>query len=323
MADDTPARPAPGAAAYGGPGWAPRQRTHAEEIGTLWAEGALDSEWRPLRRVLLKRPGAELAVADADAAQYLAPPDPARAGAEHDGLAEAYRAAGIEVIEVGETDPPRPNAMFCADLFVATPAGAILARPASRVRAGEEIAVAAALAGAGVPILATLTGEATFEGADLMWLDAETALIGRGLRTNDAAIRQIAARLGGIGCGLVAVDLPVATMHLMGMLRILDRDLAVAWPGRTPYRAVAELRARGLEVAFLPGEDEAARGRALNVVTLGPRRILMPGGNPATRAWYEGLGVAVTETPCAELAKCAGAVGCLTGVVARARAGDA
>jgi len=110
-------------------------------------------------------------------------------------------------------------------------------------------------------------------------------------------------------------------MHLMGMLRILDRDLAIAWPRRTPHRAVAELRARGVEVAFLPDGEEAATGRALNVVTLGPRAILMPGGNPRMRDWYERLGVRVTETPTGELSKCAGAVGCLTGVVARARAG--
>ena len=82
--------------------------------------------------------------------------------------------------------------MFCADLLVMTPQGAILARPASTVRAGEERQVARKLAALGIPILATLTGNACFEGADLMWLDEKTAIIGRGLRTNDAAIAQIA-----------------------------------------------------------------------------------------------------------------------------------
>jgi hypothetical protein len=43
----------------------------------------------------------------------------------------------------------------------------------------------------------------------------------------------------------------------------------------------------------------------------------MPGGNAATRAWYERLGIEVVETPVTELRKAAGAVGCLTGVVAR------
>jgi N-dimethylarginine dimethylaminohydrolase len=43
----------------------------------------------------------------------------------------------------------------------------------------------------------------------------------------------------------------------------------------------------------------------------------MTARNPATRRFYEGLGVAVIDTPMAELKKAAGAVGCLTGVVAR------
>jgi N-dimethylarginine dimethylaminohydrolase len=305
-----------GTAAYGGAGWSPRAATHGEEMGRLWA-GGVDSEWRPLRTVLLRRPGPEIVVDDPDAAQQLEALDLGRAQAEHDAMAAAYRAAGVTVLEVPEVVAPTPNRMFCADLFVMTPQGAILGRPASTVRAGEEVAVAAALAAAGVPILRTLTGHATFEGADLMWLDSRTALLGIGLRTSDSAARQIGAALAEIGIDLIVVDMPFGTMHLMGMLRIADRDLAVAWPRRTPHRAVIALRAHGYEVEFLPASDEVQANRALNFVTLGLRRILMPAGNPATRDWYEGLGIEVTETPVTELRKAAGAVGCLTGVVAR------
>lgn len=308
-----------GTAAYGGASWSERSMSHADEVGPLWAACGIDSEWRPLRAVLLRRPGEELLVEDIDAAQYLAPLDLARAQAEHDALAEAYRAAGVAVIAVPDVARPTPNRMFCADLVAMTPQGALLARPASTVRAGEEIAVAEALARARMPILATLTGHATFEGADLIWLDPATALLGLGLRTNPAAAAQIAARLAEVGAETIAVDMPFGTMHLMGMLRIADRDLAIAWPRRTPHRAVTALRERGYQVAFLPDEDEAQANRGLNFVTLGPRRILMPGGNPAMRGFYERLGIDVAETPMAELRKAAGAVGCLTGILARER----
>jgi N-dimethylarginine dimethylaminohydrolase len=312
-----PAASSIGTAAYGGDGWSPRVAAHGDEIGSLWAACGIDSEWRRLTAVALCRPGAEIAVDDIDASQFLDLPDPGRARAEHDALAAAYRAEGVEVIEVGGVARPSPNRMFCADLFVMTPQGAILARPASSVRAGEEVAVAAVLAQARVPILKTLTGQATFEGADLMWLDGATAIIGRGLRTNQEAIDRIATLMAEIGCGLIAVDMPSGTMHLMGMLRIAGIDLAIAWPRRTPQAAVTALRERGYRVAFLPGEGEAENNKALNFVTLGPRRILMPAGNPGARGFYEGLGVEVIETPMAELKKAAGAVGCLTGVVGR------
>jgi N-dimethylarginine dimethylaminohydrolase len=310
-----------GTAAYGGAGWSPREAAHAEEIGRLWARCGIADECSPLEAVLLRAPGPELAVAEADAAQYLEAPDPEAAAAEHAAMAEAYRAAGVRVLDVPDTLVPTPNRMFCADLFAMTPEGAILARPASTVRAGEEVQVAAALAAAGVPILATLTGRATFEGADLLWLDRETAFLGLGLRTNDAAARQIGEVLARIGARLVPCDMPAGTMHLMGLLRILDRDLALAWPRRTPLRAVEALRAAGYAVAFLPEAvaREAETAKGFNMVTLAPRRVLMPAGNPATRAWLEGMGVAVRETPTVELGKAAGAVGCLTGVVARRR----
>lgn len=309
-----------GTAAYGGEAWSQRTAPHAAEIGGHWAACGIANEWARLTAVLLSAPGPALAAAgnEADRNQLLAPVDLGRAAAEHARMADAYRAAGVTVLEV----PPsttHPNQMFCADLFVMTPEGAILARPASTVRAGEEVAVAACLAAARVPILMTLRGEATFEGADLMWLDAGCAVIGRGLRTNDAAIAQIGGLLARMGVETLAVDMPFGTMHLMGMLRILDRDLAIAWPRRTPHAAVVALRERGYRVAFLPDLGEADTNTAMNVVTLGPRRILMP-ANPAARAFYEGLGVEVTETPTAELRKAAGAVGCLSGVVARARA---
>ncbi len=310
-----------GAAAYGGAGWRSRELSHREEIGSLWADCGLDSEWAPLRAVLLHRPGPELTAAqdDPDAALLLDNLDLGRAQAEHEAMAACYRDEGVRVHELDPEPPVSPNLMFCADLFVMTPEGAVLARPAAAVRAGEERWVARRLAALGVPILKTLTGRATFEGADLMWLDPETAVIGRGLRTNQAAIEQITALLAEIGVTVLAVDMPYGTMHLMGMLRIVDRDLAIAWPRRTPHAAVMALRDRGVEVAFLPDAEEAERSRALNFVTLGPRRILMVAGNPATQGFYESLGIACVATPASELAKAAGAIGCLTGVLARER----
>ncbi|MEM1161133.1 MAG: arginine deiminase family protein, partial [Pseudomonadota bacterium] len=274
-------------------------------------------EWRKLRSVLLCRPGPEIIVDDFDAAQQLAPLDLEKAQIEHDQLVKAYRTAGVDVLIVNDVPAPPPNRMFCADLFVMTPEGALLARPASTVRAGEEVAVAEVLAAARVPILRTLTGTATFEGADLMWLAPDQAIIGRGLRTNQTAIDQIMGALAEIGVATTAVDMPFGTMHLMGMLRIVDRDLAIAWPRRTPHAAVTALRDRGYEVAFLPDETAAQMNRALNFVTLAPRQILMPGGNEPFAAWYRSLGIEVIETPMFELRKAAGAVGCLTGIVAR------
>ena len=307
------------AAAYGGDAWSPRTAPLRDEIGRLWAPCGLRDEWNPLRAVLLHRPGAELAVPDPDAAQLLEPVDPERAAAEHEAMAQAYREEGVLVRAVEPAAAPTPNLMFCADLFLMTPEGAILGRPASTVRAGEERWVARRLADLGIPIVRMVRGRGTFEGADAMWLDATTVLIGLGLRTNAEGAAQVAAALGEMGVAAIQVDLPWGAMHLMGMLRIADRDLAIAWPGRLAIRGVEAVRSRGYRVIFLPDGSAAERTTALNFVTLGPGRILMAEGYPVFERVFEKAGLACRTTPVAELRKAAGGIGCLTGILERAR----
>ena len=150
-----------------------------------------------------------------------------------------------------------------------------------------------------------------------MWLDEKTAIIGRGLRTNDAAIVQIANLLNGLGIELIAVDMPFGSMHFMGMLRIVDRDLAICWPRRTPHRCVTLLRELGFRVVFPDFQDDQTSYRGINFVTLGPRRILMVAGLNSIQNEFEKLGIECLSCPTDELSRAAGNVGCLTGVLAR------
>ena len=308
-----------GTAAYGGDNWSQRHATHREELGEIWGGCGIDSEWRQLRSVLLHCPGDELNAAqdDPDSVQMLGKVDVSRARDEHDAMVEVYRSENVEVHFVEPELPCQPNLMFCADLFVMTPQGAILARPASTVRAAEERWVARRLAALGIPILKTLTGNSTFEGADLMWIDEKTAMIGRGLRTNDEAIVQIETLLGELGIELITVDSPFGVMHFMSLLRIVDQDLAICWPRRTPHRTVRVLQERGFDVRFPPFADDQQSARGINFVTLGPRRILMVGGLPRVQAYFEEIGIECLTTATDELARAAGNVGCLTGILQR------
>ena len=305
-------------AAYGGAGWSPRTASLRQEIGQVWGACGVTSEWSPLKAVLLHRPGAELEeLADPDAVQMLSPLDADRAQHQHDALAQAYRDAGVAVHYVAPDETPPPNLMFVADLMFITPEGVVLGRPASTVRAGEERFVARRLAELGVPILRSVRGKGTFEGADAAWIDPQTVLLAIGLRTNAEGAAQVASLLREMEVEVISVGLPYGVMHLMGQLRFADRDLAIAWPGRVPHAAVEALRARGYTVLFLPDEGEAVRGMALNFVTLGPRWILMAAGNPITQAFYEDAGITCQTVEVDELIKAAGGIGCLTGVLER------
>jgi arginine deiminase len=204
-----------------------------------------------------------------------------------------------------------------ADLMFMTPEGAIVGRPASTVRAGEERYVARRLADLGVPILRSVRGRGTFEGADALWIDPQTALVATGLRTNAEGAAQLTSLLREMGVEVIRVGLPYGAMHLMGTLRFADQDLAIAWPGRVPYAAVEALRARGYTVLFIPDTGEAVRGMSLNFVTLGPRRILMAAGNPVTQAFYEEAGITCQTVEVDEIHKAGGGIGCATGILER------
>jgi arginine deiminase len=306
------------AAAYGGPGWSPRTNSLRQEIGQLWAQCGVVCEWSPLKTVLLHRPGTELEMAaDPDSLQMLAPLDIDRAQQQHDTLAQAYRTAGVSVHYVNPRGEPPPHLMFVADLLFMTPEGAILGRPASTVRAGEECHAARRLAELGIPILRSVRGTGTFEGADAAWLDPKTVLLATGPRTSTEGAAQVTSLLCEMGVEVIVAGLPYGVMHLMGQLRFADRNLAIAWPGRVPYSAVEALRARDYTVLFVPDEGEAKHGMALNFVTLEPRRILMAAGNPITQAFYQEAGITCQTVVIDELVKAAGGIGCLTGIIER------
>jgi len=305
-------------AALGGPGWSPRSSSLREELGSVWAACGVDREWGLLREVLLHRPGAELAVhGDPGRALMLGTVDPRAAARQHEALERAYGDEGVAVHLVEPPEPPPPNLVFVADLFLMTPEGAILGRPASRVRAGEERLVARRLSAMGIPILRSVRGRGTFEGADALWLAPDHVLLAVGLRTNAGGASQVRSCLEELGVRVTMTRLPPGAMHLMGLLRILDADLAVAWPGRLEEGALEALRRAGFQVAMAPDLDELTRGQALNMVTLGPRRVLMAAGNPALRTRLEGLHVRVAEVEISELARAAGGIACMTGVLRR------
>ena len=304
--------------AFGGPGWSPRERPLREELGSVWAPCGVDREWGTLRAVLLHRPGPELEeVADPDAAQLLERVDLERARAQHRALEAAYRAEGVTVHLVKPEGTPPPNLLFVADLFLMTPEGAILGRPASTVRAGEERLVARRLAWLGIPILRSVRGTGTFEGADALWLAPDRVLLATGLRTNEAGAAQVRDCLEELGVTVTLTRLPRGSMHLMGLLRILDADLAVVWPGRLDEAAMAALAAGGFEVVEAPDPEELRRGQALNMVTLRPRRVVMAAGNPAMRRCLADHGVETVEVEISELARAAGGIACMTGILER------
>jgi N-dimethylarginine dimethylaminohydrolase len=315
-------------AAFQGKGWQPRQSSLAQEItaGKFWARHQSNSEHGLLKAVLLHIPDPNTpSVEDVNAIQHLQPMDFHRLHDQMQGLRDLYRQLGVQVFSIdpaGSAGEPEArcfyNLVYARDLFFMTPEGAILSRMASQVRAGEELFAARALLGLGIPILRTVSGTGTFEGADAAWVDARTVLIGTGNRTNTSGFEQLKSCLAFQGVRAISVPLPRRVLHLQGALQIVDDRLAVTRGRIISGDFRATLETLGFRLIELDETAEVTTGQAMNFVTVAPRRVVMVGGNPETLRFLERNGIVVeTEAEVRELLKGAGGLGCATGILHR------
>lgn len=313
-------------AAYQGQGWQPRKGTHAGDVaeGAVWARCGVDSEWLPLRQVLLHLPSTRIrSSGDPDVVQHLDAVDYHRLRRQISAYAEVLERFGIRVswapIAGPRSLPPPPphNRFFVRDQFLMTPAGAILGRMASRVRRGEEAAVALGLARLGIPLLRAVGGGATFEGADGIWLGPRTVLVGVGNRTSQEGFVQVRAVLHEQGIEAIAISMPRGVQHLLGILQLVDERLAVVRGERAPQQLRDVLADRGIAVVMLPETREIER-QSMNLVTIAPRRVLMVSDTPRTEQQLEAAGVRVcARVNVSEAIKAAGGLACMTGILER------
>ncbi|MEA2167638.1 MAG: hypothetical protein QOF76_938 [Solirubrobacteraceae bacterium] len=297
---------------------------HTELVRVWGAEWGASDEVGPLRHVLVRRPGDELAAVRGDAwdeeAQALVdpdgrwywtdrtPPDLARVHAQHAGLVETLRGEGVTVTVAEPLGAGFAKAIYTRDPLVTVPGGAIIGRMAVRVRRGEEAAVTREVAAAGLPILSTITGTGTLEGGSFVKLRPGLAAFGTSIRCNPEGARQLQEVLARRGWALLVVPLPGYTIHLDLHLAMVDVDTALINAPGLPYEFLAELGRRGITTIH-PDRSEAW---ALNALCLRPGRVLMAEGSPRTAEILAGHGVEVVTVPYDEIHKNGGGVHCST-----------
>ena len=279
--------------------------------------------YAPLHNVLVRRPDAAFGAADPARWHYTDQPYLPLAQQEHDAFVNLLLGAGVEVVYHDAPLPDHADAIFVHDPALLTERGAILLRMGKALRQGEEAALGLSLRRLGVPILYELSGAATAEGGDLLWLDERTLAVGLGFRTNAAGFDQLGEALAGLGVALVAVQLPYfegpdACLHLMSLISLVDRDLAVVYRPLLPVPFYQLLEARG--VALIDVSDEEFATMGTNVLALGPRHCLLLDHNHETRAALEAAGCRVVTYRGDEMSlKAEGGATCLTRAILRRR----
>jgi len=283
----------------------------------------------PVRRVLLKH--ARDAYRDQEwiarswqSLGYAAPPVVERAMREYDDFVDLLRRE-IAVLEFLPQDRTTSlDSIYAYDPVVITPAGAVLCRMGKELRRPESAATADYLESTGMPILGRIEPPGTLEAGDVIWFDPRTVAVGRGYRTNDEGIRQLRALLAPVVAEVIVVPLPhwrgpCACLHLMGLISLVDVDLAVVYSPLLPVFMREWLIARGYELIEVPDEEHTTL--ACNVLALSPRRCMMVKGNPVTRRLLENAGATVIEYDGREISlKGSGGPTCLTRPLLRSEA---
>src|SRR5213594_4077335 len=240
-----------------------------------------------LRTVLVRRPDASFGRADPKRWDYQAKPDLAAAQKEHDGLVELLKQSGVEVRYHEAPQPGRADSIFVHDPAIVTDGGALILRMGKELRRGEEASMARALRTVGVPVLASLQGEATAEGGDLLWVNHDVLAVGQGFRTNADGLRQIREAMKPIGVDVEPVPLPYLQEH-------------------------------GFEFVEVPNEEFETM--APNVLAVAPRDCIMLEGNRTTQERLKEAGCRVRTYRGKEISlKAEGGATCLTRPIFRSR----
>jgi len=283
------------------------------------------NEYGRLARVVLRSPRSVFVDPDRigrewQSLNFTAPPDYRRAIEQFAAFAELVCASGAEVEDLPGGDGLTMDAIYVRDASIVTPRGIVLCRMGKPARLAEPESQGRAFRSRGVAVLGAIESPGALEGGDLVWLDEQTLVVGRGYRTNDEGIRQLRGFVGS-DVAVMVVPLPhyrgpQDVFHLMSIVSPVDKDLAVVYSPLMPIPFREWLCARGIRFVEVPDEEFESMGT--NVLAIAPRRCVMVAGNPVTRARLEAAGADVAIYEGSEISlKGGGGPTCLTRPITR------
>ena len=257
------------------------------------------------------------------ALNFLAAPDLGAAIDEYERFLEILYSSGVKVHFLRRSPETTLDSIYARDASIVAPTGMIVGRMGKAARHAEPEEHEQAFRGLifDTRIAGRIAPPGLLEGGDVVWLDPQTIVIGRGYRTNAEGIDQVRAL---VGPDVRVVDVPLPhwngetdVMHLMSLISPVDRHLAVVYSRLLPVPFRQILLERGYRLLEVPDDEFVSMG--CNVLALAPSRCVMLSGNPRTRTALERAGVEVIEYVGHEISvKGAGGPTCLTRPIARA-----
>jgi N-dimethylarginine dimethylaminohydrolase len=249
-------------------------------------------------------------------------PDFPVAQSQHESLCRLLANAGAEVVTLPASEDLTLDAVYAHDASLATRHGLVLMNPGKPNRVPEPQAHAAFCRQLGVPVLGAITPPGTSESGDIVWLDAQTLLVGHGYRTNKTGIEQLRSLLSPHKIEVVSAPLPYgagpsACLHLMSLMSMLDeRTILVDLPWLA-VETVELFKERGFRLIEIDYSERDTL--ACNVLSLGNNRLIAIEENTKTNQRLSEAGFEVSTFPGSEISiNGGGGPTCLTRPLRRA-----
>lgn len=290
----------------------------------MW-NGNNQTEYRPVRRILVKHPReAYRDQANADAnwkdLGYPAPVSYAKVTEEFEAFVEILKKF-IPVISYLPADEGTGlDSLYTHDPIVPTNKGIIMMNMGKPQRRGEARAMEKYFGAEGIPVRGWIESPATHEGGDSVWLDENTLAMAHSFRTNAAGAERMRELAGGdfevLSYGLPYWNGPDECLHIMSFISPVDKDLAVVYSKQMPIPFREELVRRGFSFVEVP--DSEYDTFAPNVLAIAPRVVVVASGSPITKERLRNAGCEVYEYPGDDITfKGGGGPTCLTRAIER------
>ncbi len=243
-----------------------------------------------------------------------------RACVEYDAFAQVIEESGARIEFLPDATGLGLDGIYVRDPCIMSSNGLVICNMSKPERMAEAGANADHLQAMDLSVAGSISGAGRLEGGDLVWIDETKCAVGLGHRTNAAGVSQLMEILGP-RVHVETVQLPrhggpAQVFHLMSIVSPLDRDLALIFAPLMPTSFREWLVDQGLTLVEVPPEEFETLG--CNVLALGPRKVVMLAGNPATQKRLEAAGCDVRVYDGREISiKGCGGPTCLTMPLAR------
>lgn len=268
------------------------------------------NEYDRLRKAVIYIPSHnEIEQKNPEKAMYLSCPNPSKVVNECNNLINKLRSLNVDLIVLKhESSQPKTNNMiYLRDVAFVFRNKIFLGYPKYSIRSKEPLKFYNLIKNTapGIASKIVFNKKISMEGADLLVEDAKKILIYQGGRTDIKISDLINREFNNIEYINVSAKIRNVPQHLLGAMHIIDKDLYCV------RKEICNFSDKNKRAIKFSETEEIINKFSMNIITIGPKEILMPSSCPNTKKVFEKYGIICHEVEINEITKMGGGLACM------------